>query len=319
MSEELIIRHCSPTLAGLKTGNLFSCTFTSEEQLRRDIVALNKKLVPKGLRVLPLRTEGDRALIYVYRVSGLKRDLEDAAARDILLRSGYAAEKPDQCVRQLMRRLREQKDFPHEIGLFLSYPPEDVRGFMENRACGHKCVGCWKMIRLLTASLAGEGYLNFMGNEFGHPEWIDFPREGNGWSYHYCRRQWHLVDDSLLKYRYLNEFDRSLVSLTKKRSVFNHKPECLYLDEHAQVLVYKRGNLIFAVNLNPTYSHEGYWIPTNIGGSYHPVLSSDDEKFGGFNRIDTNMTYHVKKREDGAIGFQTYLPARTAVCFAPIK
>ena len=145
MSEELIIRHCSPTLAGLKTGNLFSCTFTSEEQLRRDIVALNKKLVPKGLRVLPLRTEGERALIYVYRVSGLKRDLEDAAARDILLRSGYTAEKPDQCVRQLMRRLREQKDFPHEIGLFLSYPPEDVLGFIENRAWGHKCVGCWKV------------------------------------------------------------------------------------------------------------------------------------------------------------------------------
>lgn len=145
MSEELIIRHCSPTLAGLKTGNLFSCTFRTEEELRRDIIALNRKLVPKGLRVLPLRLERDRALIYVYRVSGLKRDLEDSAARDILQKNGYTAEKPDQCVRHLMQRLRGQKDFPHEIGLFLSYPPEDVLGFIENKACGHKCIGCWKV------------------------------------------------------------------------------------------------------------------------------------------------------------------------------
>ena len=145
MSEELIIRHCSPTLAGLKTGNLFSCTFAAEEELRRNICALNKKLVPKGIRVLPLRLEGNRALIYVYRVSGLKRDLQDGEAREILLAAGYRPEGAEQCVRHLMQRLRAGEGFPHEIGLFLSYPVEDVRGFMENRACGHKCVGCWKV------------------------------------------------------------------------------------------------------------------------------------------------------------------------------
>ena len=105
MSEELIIRHCSPTLAGLKTGNLFSCTFAAEEELRRNICALNKKLVPKGLRVLPLQLEGNRALIYVYRVSGLKRDLQDSEAREILLAAGYRPERAEQCVRHLMQRL----------------------------------------------------------------------------------------------------------------------------------------------------------------------------------------------------------------------
>ena len=145
MSEELIIRHCSPTLAGLKTGSLFSCAFHSAEELRDGIVALNKTLVPKGLRVLPLQTENGRALIYVYRVSGLQRDLQDGEAQEILLAAGYRVERAEQCLQQLMQRLRAGEGFPHEIGLFLSYPVEDVRGFMENRACGHKCVGCWKV------------------------------------------------------------------------------------------------------------------------------------------------------------------------------
>lgn len=145
MSEELMIRHCAPTLAGLKTGSLFSCPFHSAEELRDGIVALNKTLVPKGLRVLPLRTEKGRALIYVYRVSGLRRDLRNSEAQAILLAAGYRPETAEQCLRHLMQRLRAGGDFPHEIGLFLSYPVEDVRGFMENHACGHKCVGCWKV------------------------------------------------------------------------------------------------------------------------------------------------------------------------------
>ncbi len=145
MSEEQLIRHCSPTLAGLKTGSLFSCPFDGEEGLRRDICRLNKTLVPKGLRVLPLRMEKGRALIYVYRVSDLQRDLRDRQVQELLLAEGYRMEGAERCLRRLMQRLRTGKDFPHEIGLFLSYPAEDVRGFMENRACGHKCVGCWKV------------------------------------------------------------------------------------------------------------------------------------------------------------------------------
>ncbi len=175
-----------------------------------------------------------------------------------------------------------------------------------------------KLLRFVTMTVGGEGYLNFMGNEFGHPEWIDFPREGNGWSYHYCRRQWHLVDDKALKYQYLNEFDKKMVSLTKRRGIFNHSPIPLFIDEQSQVLVYQRGKLIFAVNFNPTQSFEGYFIPTPKGKEYKIVLSSDEKEYGGFERVDTNMVYPVKKTKSGSIGFQTYLPSRTALCFAPI-
>ena len=145
MSEELIVRHCSPTLAGLKTGNLFSCACASRGELTDALRRLNKKLVPKGVRVIPLRFRKGRALIYVYRPNGLKRDLSDEQARSILKEQGYVPEKIDQCIMRLIRRLKVSEEFPHEIGLFLSYPPEDVCGFIENKACDHKCVGCWKV------------------------------------------------------------------------------------------------------------------------------------------------------------------------------
>ncbi len=173
-----------------------------------------------------------------------------------------------------------------------------------------------KLLRFVTMTIGGEGYLNFMGNEFGHPEWIDFPREGNGWTHHYCRRQWHLVDDKELKYQYLNNFDKELVSLTKRRAIFNHQPQPLFIDEQSQVMVYKRGNLIFAVNFSPNQSYEGYFIPAKKGKKYKIVLSSDANEFGGFDRVDTTMAYPAEKFEEGMFGFQAYLPARTALCFA---
>ncbi len=176
-----------------------------------------------------------------------------------------------------------------------------------------------KLLRFVTMTIGGEGYLNFMGNEFGHPEWIDFPREGNGWSYHYCRRQWHLVDDTTLRYQHLNQFDKKLVSLTKRRGIFNHTPTPLFIDEQAQVLVYQRGNLIFVVNFNPAQSFEGYFIPVSKGRKYKIILSSDNQEFGGFERVNTQMTYPVNKVDNSTMGFQTYLPARTALCFAPIE
>ena len=145
MSEELLIRHCSPTLAGIKTGNLFSCAYESKEQLMANISRLNKKLVPKGLRVLPLRMEQRRVLIYVYRPRALEQDLRDGRARAILERNGYPPEPPGRCLIRLMERLQGKNGFPHEIGLFLGYPPEDVQGFIEHKACGHKCAGCWKV------------------------------------------------------------------------------------------------------------------------------------------------------------------------------
>lgn len=145
MPEELLIRHCAPTLAGIKTGNLFSCPYEALDELMRDIRALNRMLVPKGLRVLPLRYMGSRALIYVFRPRKLRADLSRAAANEILRELGYGGLGSDQCVRELIGRFKGADAFPHEIGLFLSYPPEDVRGFMENKARNFKCVGCWKV------------------------------------------------------------------------------------------------------------------------------------------------------------------------------
>ena len=145
MSEDLLIRHCSPTLAGIKTGNLFSCACPSRKDLTRDLCRLNKKLVPKGIRVLPLRVCKGRALIYAYRPNALESDLTDHRARALLLKYGYVPENPNGCVGHLIHRLRSEGEFPHEIGLFLSYPPEDVRGFIENRAQNFKRAGLWKV------------------------------------------------------------------------------------------------------------------------------------------------------------------------------
>ena len=145
MSEELIIQHCSPTLAGLKTGNIFTCTYESVVEMREDIRRLNRLLVPKGIRILPLRFSGCKGLIYIYRPSKLKQDLEDDRAYELLKKSGYSSDNPCHCVAQLAARLKNHSEFPHEIGLFLGYPPEDVSGFIENKACNSKCIGCWKV------------------------------------------------------------------------------------------------------------------------------------------------------------------------------
>lgn len=145
MSEEMIVRHCSPTLAGLKTGSLFNCPFRSKEELIGEINHLNRTLANKGLRVLPLRYTAGKALIYIYRPSRLRSDLLCEDVAPLLRDRGYPREAPDRCVLRLMDRLRENSDFPHEIGLFLGYPPEDVLGFIEHGAADAKCVGCWKV------------------------------------------------------------------------------------------------------------------------------------------------------------------------------
>ena len=176
-----------------------------------------------------------------------------------------------------------------------------------------------KLIRLVTMSLGGEGYLNFMGNEFGHPEWIDFPREGNGWSYFYCRRQWHLADDSTLKYGYLREFDKELVSLTQEKKIFKKKTKCLFIGNDDKVLNYERGGLVFVLNLHPTNSYEGYWITVPTAGKYKVVLSSDDESFGGYDRISKEYVYTATKHPDKKAKLQIYLPARTGICLQKIK
>ncbi len=145
MSEELLIRYCSPTLAGLKTGSLFTCRYDTAAALRDSIRTFNRRLAHKGLRVLPLRVRGQSALVYVYRPRQLEADLSREETADILNRYGYLPAKPDRCVSQLIRRLQGQEEFPHEIGLFLGYPPEDVWGFIQNNAQQFKTVGCWKV------------------------------------------------------------------------------------------------------------------------------------------------------------------------------
>ena len=145
MSEEYLIRHCAPTLAGIKTGSLFTCPYTCPRALLDSIRALNNRLRPRGLRVLPLRMSEEKALIYVYRPKKLSADIARREAEQILHTQGYDTASCERCVVCLARRLRGRKEFPHEIGLFLGYPPEDVCGFMENKACNCKCVGCWKV------------------------------------------------------------------------------------------------------------------------------------------------------------------------------
>ncbi len=172
-----------------------------------------------------------------------------------------------------------------------------------------------KMIRLITLSLAGEGYLNFMGNEFGHPEWIDFPREGNNWSYHYARRQWHLADDPLLKYQYLEKFDKAMIAFAKENELFAFSPISLSIDDEKHIIVYSRGDVLFVFNFHPTNNEETYLVRTLSIGSYKPVLSTDSEEFGGFNRINDDVIYRSDKQNDGKYGFRVCLPARTAICF----
>ena len=145
MSEEMIVRLCSPTLAGLKTGSLFSSPYGDIRQLLHELRALNQKLVPKGLRVIPLRAVSGRALIYLYRPRRLKSDLANDEAAALLAGYGYPSDGGERCLGKLAQKLRSSEGFPHEIGLFLGYPPEDVRGFIENRAAHAKLTGCWKV------------------------------------------------------------------------------------------------------------------------------------------------------------------------------
>lgn len=175
----------------------------------------------------------------------------------------------------------------------------------------YRGVALHKMIRLVTSSLAGDGYLNFMGNEFGHPEWIDFPREGNGWSYHYCRRQWSLVDNPELQYEYLNNFDIKMLEFLKDESILKEKAKFLYIHEDDKILAFAKKDKVFIFNFHPTKSFDGYFIPTPRG-EFKPILSTDSAEFGGFSRIATEYVYK-SGTQNKKTGIKIYLPSRTAV------
>ncbi|HEX8547252.1 MAG TPA: alpha amylase C-terminal domain-containing protein, partial [Cytophagaceae bacterium] len=167
-----------------------------------------------------------------------------------------------------------------------------------------------KMIRLFTMSLGGEGYLNFMGNEFGHPEWIDFPRQGNNWSYKYARRQWTLVDSDQLKYKFLSNFDKGMLNVMKENKVLSslHGKQ-LNMDDANKVIVYERNNLVFVFNFHVSNSIFGYKFQVPVAGTYSIILNSDDEAYGGFGRVDNSIDYHTD--ENGFL--QVYLTNRTGL------
>ena len=173
-----------------------------------------------------------------------------------------------------------------------------------------RAIALHKMIRLFTLSGGGEAYLNFMGNEFGHPEWIDFPREGNGWSFHYCRRQWSLKDNGMLKYQWLGDFDEDMVRLTKENRIFDQRmADLLLMKAPEQTLAYYRHGLVFVFNFHFGNSLNNVLVPVRQPGEYTVVLSTDDEKYGGFGNV-AKKTY-VTKRFDGRDYIELYIPART--------
>lgn len=145
MSEDVIITHCSPTLAGIKTGSLFRCPLESKEDLNKSVSRFNKCFVPKGLRLIPIKYMEEGILMYLYRPAMLEKDLKSKCAKRMLNERKYPINNINSCVVEIVRRFNEFKEYPHEIGLFLGYPSEDVEGFIINHAHNAKCVGTWKV------------------------------------------------------------------------------------------------------------------------------------------------------------------------------
>ena len=171
-----------------------------------------------------------------------------------------------------------------------------------------------KLIRLLTFSLGGEGYLNFMGNEFGHPEWIDFPREGNNNSYKYARRQWHLVDDDTLRYKHLNAFDRAIQHLDATHPLLADVDiQLLCIHEDAKQIVYARGGLVFAFNFHSSESVTDWRIPVPEKADYRLILNTDDTAFGGYGAVEgVHYPWQDVAIDGQAQSIQLYVPARSA-------
>lgn len=181
----------------------------------------------------------------------------------------------------------------------------------------HRGIALHKMIRLSTASAMNGGYLNFMGNEFGHPEWIDFPREGNGWSHKYARRQWNLVDNSELDYHYLGDFDRAMLEVIKSEKGFGDTPvQEIWHDDGDQTLAFMRGSLVFVYNFSPTrsYTDYGFLVPE---GSYEVVLNTDAVQYGGHGLADDGVVHFTLPDPlyagDHKGWLKLYIPARSAV------
>lgn len=169
------------------------------------------------------------------------------------------------------------------------------------------------MIRFLTIAMGGEGWLNFIGNEYGHPEWVDFPREGNGWSYKYARRQWSLADNPELRYQQMNAFGKAMVEFAKEEKVVAALPaQSINLDQNNHTLIFERNNIIFAFNFSPNNSIPDYRFKVPESGHYQIMLNTDRKEFGGFDRVDDGMTYPTVTLF-GEHFVSIYLPNRVAI------
>ncbi len=190
----------------------------------------------------------------------------------------------------------------------------------DNSLAVDRGIALHKTIRLLTLATAGHGYLNFMGNEFGHPEWIDFPRPGNDWSYRYARRQWHLADDPGLKYRFLRDFDREMIALARRFQLLGaEEAHLLYEHNEDKILAFQRSGLVFVFNFHPGRSLPDYPVPApTTVDRLRLLLDSDDPRFGGHSRLVADQVFDVTASPVFGTGqVQLYLPNRTALVLAP--
>jgi 1,4-alpha-glucan branching enzyme len=208
--------------------------------------------------------------------------------------------------------------------VFFRLADKDIYGKMavEDRSLViDRGIALHKMIRLITLSTSGNGYLCFMGNEFGHPEWIDFPRAGNNWSYQYARRQWSLLYNNGLKFRFLADFDKAMLNLATENKLFEHEPELLLADPRHQILALRRSGLVFVFNFHPVQSCTDFGIPTGRG-KFRIALDTDAGRFAGFDRINDNMEYFtgsiLADRPMENTYLKVYIPARCALVFKPV-
>lgn len=176
------------------------------------------------------------------------------------------------------------------------------------------------MIRLMTITTGGQAYLNFMGNEFGHPEWIDFPREGNGWSFAHARRQWSLVENGFLRYAWLGDFDRAMIRLVREYGILGRDyPWNLLMDDRNQTIAFAHGDLLFVFNWHPTASIPDYELPVQASGRYVPILSTDEGRFGGAERQSMEVAHHsfAVRDADGKVRphIRIYNTSRTATVY----
>ena len=176
-----------------------------------------------------------------------------------------------------------------------------------------------KMLRLITAAAGGNGYLNFMGNEFGHPEWIDFPREGNGWDYKYCRRQWSLPENGYLKYGQLNLFDHDMIWTFRKVDLLGDGTAHLkFIRQDDHIIAFERGGLVFVFNFDPVRSHMDYIIPVSVGRDHEVVFTTDDGCYGGFDNIGHELrSAFIPGMNTPAL--KLGLPPRTAMVLKPVE